>query len=218
MIDGVVFDMDGVLFDTERLYRDAWYRVGGRMRLTDIEPCVKACIGRNWKDTLIILRDMYGPGFPCDCFRNDIRADVEQTIAAAGIPVKPGAVELLSWLKDTGTPIGLATSTGYPSAERHLRDAGLFEYFRVIVTGDMVTSGKPHPEIYRTACTRLGLNPDLGFAIEDSPNGIKSAHGAGLRVIMVPDLITPTPELAPLLYNIFDSLHEVRTHFGNLTV
>jgi HAD superfamily hydrolase (TIGR01509 family) len=212
MIDGVIFDMDGVLFDSERLYQSAWLRVGERISLPDLDRCVHACIGRNGRDILKYLTDKYGPGFPAENFINDIRSVFEEIVAADGLPLKPGVTEVLRWLQEANIPVGLATSSSFDSARRHLSGAGLIGYFREIITGNMVARGKPDPEIYTVACERLGIRPENSYAVEDSPNGIRSAHGAGLKVIMVPDLIRPTPEIEKLLYRIYPSLHEVKLH------
>lgn len=216
MIDGVIFDMDGVLFDSERLYRDAWCQASEQLGLSGAEACIKACIGRNWRDTVRVLKDTYGEDFPADSFRSDIKARFNAMTVQSGLPVKPGAAELLQWLKGAGVPVGLATSTGMDSARRQLSAAGLIKYFDVIVTGDMVTKGKPDPEIYRTACQKLSIRPAAGFAIEDSPNGIRSASGAGLLVIMVPDLIEPTPDIRPLVFKIVESLLDVIVYFKEI--
>lgn len=216
MIDSIVFDMDGVLFDSERIYQMAWLRVGTRLKLPDIETCVKQCIGRNGRDTRAFLMETYGPEFPADQFGQDIRQAFDDIVAEEGLPKKPGVTPLLTWLKETDVKIGLATSTSYQSTARHLTNAGLTAFFSVIVTGDMVTKGKPDPEIYVKACRQLGAVPADSFAIEDSPNGIRSAHAAGLNVIMVPDLITPTPEIWPLLHRKCASLLEVKGYFEDL--
>lgn len=216
MIDGVIFDMDGVLLDSERLYADAWHQVMEQRNLPGAEACVKACIGLNWRDTVRVLKSTYGADFPADNFRSDIKARFNAMTVKDGLPVKTGAAELLQWLKGAGIPVGLATSTGMDSARRQLSEAGLLTYFDEIVTGDMVTKGKPDPEIYRTACQRLSIRPAAGFAIEDSPNGIRSASGAGLRVIMVPDLIEPTPDIRPLAFKIVDSLLDVKAYFKEI--
>ena len=123
---------------------------------------------------------------------------------------------MLEWLKENSVNTGLATSTSRTNAVRHLENAGLLPYFAAVVTGDMIKHGKPDPEIYLLACEMLGAAPESCFAIEDSPNGIKSAHAAGLNVIMVPDLIAPAPDLEKLLHRKFDTLLDVRTYFETL--
>lgn len=217
MINSVIFDMDGILFDSERIYTKAWFRVGERMRLHDIDGSVTYCIGRNIRDTRSFLLDKYGPEFPCLQFSEDIREAFQEIVAEEGLPLKTGVHELLSWLKDSSTKLGLATSTSRKSAMAHLEGADLTRYFPVIVTGDMIQNGKPDPEIYLQACQKLGVLPGDTYAIEDSPNGIKSAHAAGLRVIMVPDLISPTPEIEKLLLEKFDTLLDVKAYFESFS-
>ncbi len=218
MRDSVIFDMDGVLFDSERLYNEAWLRVGREMDLLDIETCIAHCVGRNGRDIRDYLLDKYGPGFPAEQFREEIRSTFSALVAADGLPLKPGVFEILSWLKASGITTGLATSTSHASAVRHLENAGLLSYFSAIVTGDMIRNGKPAPDIYLLACSRLGVPPENCFAIEDSPNGIRSAHAAGLKVIMVPDLIEPTPDIEELLHRRFDSLLGVKAYFESLQI
>ncbi len=209
--------MDGVLFDSERIYNEAWCRVGKKMNLSDIQSCITYCVGRNGKDIRAYLLKKYGPSFPSEQFSAAIKQAFEEIVAAEGLPLKVGVREILSWLHGVGVKIGLATSTSKKSAERYLENAGLLHYFQAVVTGDMILNGKPDPEIYALACAALGVLPEACFAIEDSPNGIKSAHAAGLKVIMVPDLIEPTEEIEKLLFAKFDSLLEVKTYLESLT-
>ena len=127
-----------------------------------------------------------------------------------GIPVKPGVREILEWLKSAGYAVGLASSTKRESVLRHLKHTGLEDYFSVVVGGDMVEHSKPLPDIYLLACERLGVEPGETYAIEDSPNGIRSAHAAGMCPIMVPDIIAPDEEMGRLSYIILKNLVEVR--------
>ena len=210
MIDGVVFDMDGVLFDTERLAADAWYEAARILGIPDIDAGVKGCVGLNHNDTEAFLAKCYGRGFPCEEFMECASRAFREAVERDGLPVKPGVYEILKFLKEIGFKIALATSTRKPGAMGHLKSAGITDYFGTIVTGDMIVHGKPDPEIYKLACSKLSSLPENCIAVEDSPNGVKSAHDAGLKTIMIPDLIEPTEELEKLLYRKFVSLFELK--------
>lgn len=121
----------------------------------------------------------------------------------------PGAESLLRWLKESGWILGLASSTRSATVMKHLEQAGFSEYFSTVVTGDMVENSKPQPDIYLLACRELGVRPEEAYAIEDSPNGIRSAHAAGMRPLMVPDMIAPDEEMMRLSFRIFDDLTQV---------
>lgn len=210
MINSIVFDMDGVLFDTERLATDAWFESARVMGIPDIEAGIKGCIGLNRNDSIAFLAECYGEDFPCEEFLSRTSRVFKEIMGKVGLPVKPGVYEILEFLKENGFRIALATSTGKPDAMRHLETAGITRYFDEIVTGDMIVHAKPDPEIYRMACGELGSLPEDCIAVEDSPNGIRSAYGAGLKVVMIPDLIEPTDELEKLLYRRFASLLELK--------
>ena len=125
--------------------------------------------------------------------------------------MKEGVRELLSYLKEAGYKIGLASSSRRESIESHLSRAGISSYFESITSGDMVEHSKPEPDIYRIACASLSVEPENAIAIEDSPNGLKSAYRAGMYPVMVPDMIAPTKETDELIGGRkFDSLIQVR--------
>jgi HAD superfamily hydrolase (TIGR01509 family) len=213
MIDSVIFDMDGILFDTERVYANAWSQVGKELNIPDVAEAIRGCIGLNRNDSKHYIMQRYGQQFPYETFRQRLTEIFDDDIKKNGLPQKDGVAEILYYLQQHQYKIALATSTGKNNAFHHLNAAGISHYFQAIVTGDMITHGKPDPEIYLTACEKLGAVPENCFAIEDSPNGIRSAHAAGLKVIMVPDLIQPTAELKKLLYAQFASLLEVKNFF-----
>ena len=215
MINSVVFDMDGVLFDTERLATDAWFKAAQEMGIDDISAGVKGCVGLNHSDTRNFLTRCYGEGFPCEEFLDCTSREFKEMIESEGLPVKPGVYEILEFLNKNGFRTALATSTGKSGAMRHLETAGITRYFNVIVTGDMIVRGKPDPEIYETACRGLGSMPENCIAVEDSPNGIRSAYGAGMKTVMVPDLIEPDEELEKLLYRKFATLLELKEFLEN---
>ncbi len=205
---GVVFDMDGVLFDTEAIYDEAWREAACRLRIADIEPAILACKGVNDAFTRAYFEREY-PQVDYPAFDREASRCFEEIIEARGLPEKPGLHEILNLLRRAGVPVALATSTGRERCLRHLAKSGVEAHFQAIVAGDQVAHGKPAPDIYRAACAALGLNPADCVAVEDSYNGVRSAHAAGLRVAMVPDLLPATAEMRALAWRVFDSLNEL---------
>lgn len=208
----IVFDMDGVLFDTERLCQDSWLAVAEESGLPNMDVIFPQCIGLNANDSRRIVMNAYGEDFDYEGFRSKASVWFWDYIEKKGLPVKPGVKELLSWLREEGWAVGLASSTRRSSVENHLEQAGIRDYFATIVTGDMVEHSKPRPDIYLMACRELGVDPGQAYAIEDSPNGIRSAYRAGMSPLMVPDMIAPDEEMRELSTKIFSDLHEV-LHF-----
>lgn len=208
----VVFDMDGILFDTERLCMEGWSQIAKKKRISGMEEVGRQCIGLNEKDTKQLILNHYGESFPYEEFRAEVSKWMEKVIERKGLPVKPGVHKILSHLRNRHIPMGLASSTRYAKVISHLKRTNLIDYFQVIVSGDMIEHSKPQPDIYLLACNKLGVNPKEAYAIEDSPNGIRAAHGAGMRAIMVPDLIEPDREMEELSYLICKDLMEVM-HF-----
>lgn len=191
----IIFDMDGVLFDTERLCMDSWIAVARENGIPDMEAFFPRCIGRNQTDTAALFREFYGESYDYEQFRQQASEKFHEDIVQKGMPVKKGVREILEFLRQRKYRIGLASSSSRPSVEEHLERTGLREYFQSLTTGDMVEHSKPQPDIYRMACESMGVDPQEAMAIEDSPNGIRAAYSAGMIPIMVPDLIEPDQEM-----------------------
>lgn len=205
----VVFDMDGVLFDTERVCMESWIAVAKEDKLPGMEEIFPRCIGRNANDSKQIVLEAYGQDFDYDAFRKKASDWFWDYIGKSGLPVMPGVEEILAWLKEKGWIIGLASSTRSSSVRSHLEQAGIRDYFQAVITGDMVEHSKPLPDIYLMACQELGVEPSEAYAIEDSPNGIRSAHAAGMCPLMVPDMLQPDEEIKRLSCRVFKNLTEV---------
>lgn len=212
-IEAVIFDMDGVLFDTEKLCMDSWIAIAGERNMPDMEVFFPRCIGRNLTDTRILFDEFYGEKYDYEEFRKQASAWFHGYIEKNGVPVKKGVKELLEYLRRGGYKIGLASSTSRHSVEDHLERAGIREYFQSLTTGDMVEHSKPRPDIYLIACKSLEVNPAQTMAIEDSPNGIRAAHAAGMIPVMVPDLIAPDQEMREKSFLICRDLLEVMRFF-----
>ena len=208
----VVFDMDGVLFDTERLCMEAWMAVAEKWGLPEMEEVFPQCIGLNANDSRLIVLKAYGEDFDYPGFRQEAAEFFQKDIRENGLPVKPGVPEILEWLKGSGYKVGLASSTRSESVLSHLKQAEMEDYFSVVVTGDMIEHSKPRPDIYLLACSRLGVEPEQAYAIEDSPNGVRSAHAAGMWTIMVPDMIAPDEEMRRLSRVILKDMTEVMAY------
>ena len=212
----VVFDMDGVLFDTETLCQDSWMAIAEERGLPGMAEIFPQCIGLNANDSKQVVLRAYGQDFAYEEFRQQASVWFWDYIEKNGLPVMPGVREILEWLKEHNWKVGLASSTRRSSVENHLEQAGLRDYFQTVVTGDMVEHSKPQPDIYLMACRELGVAPEEAFAIEDSPNGIRSAHAARMTPLMVPDMIAPDEEMKRLSSRIFDSLLDVMEYFRTL--
>ncbi len=212
----IVFDMDGVLLDSERLILNIWILLGEKHHVTDMEEVMKECLGTNNEETRRIIERHYGPDFPYEEFRAEAREMFRERTKKEGVPLKSGAREILQFLKINGWDIGLASSTSGGTVRDELQTVGLLDFFKVIVSGEMVRESKPHPEIYFKACEQLGTDPKETIAVEDSKNGVRSAAMAGCKVIMVPDLVAPDADSERLAWKIFPDLGEVRRFFTSM--
>ncbi len=208
-IRAVIFDLDGTLTNTEVYFQRAWAEAGARFGcdLDKEKTLALRSLGMPFVDAQ--LREWFGDA----CRPAEIKAachSIFNSIAKQkGVELKPGAAELLSWLKEKGVVIALATSGRSERAEKQLSETGIIDFFDEIICSDMVARGKPAPDTYLHACGVLGVRPEEAVAVEDSPNGVKSAFRAGCRVIMVPDLTGPDDELGPMLYACVSSLRDI---------
>lgn len=203
----VVFDMDGVLFDTQRLYLLTWYDVGEIMGLSDIKEVAAPCMGMNRNDQKNYLRNHYGKDFDCTTFMEH-KDRIFKEYINRGIDLKPGCVEILKYLKSIGAKVALASSSKRESVMHNVTETGVIQYFDQIICGDMVEHSKPSPDIYFKACEALLVEPSKTFAVEDSYNGVRSAVAAGMKTIMIPDVAPPTKELDAIIYARYNSLLE----------
>lgn len=209
-LKAVVFDMDGIIFDSERLVIDCWKVVADKYAIPDIEAACYECLGVNRVETKEKFLNRYGQDFLYDEYKSEMSKIYHDNYDGGRLPMKIGVVELLKYLKETGVKVALASSTRTEVVVQQLRDAGILEYFQVIVGGDMVTRSKPQPDIFLKACEELGVEPAESFAIEDSYNGIRAAAAGHLRPLMVPDLMPPTDEMKNLSEGIFETLLDVK--------
>lgn len=212
-VPAVIFDMDGTIFDSERLVLDCWERIGKKHGIGDIREVFIRCIGTNHVRTQEIIYGHYGSDFPYKKFSEESSRLFHEAADKEGIPLKPGAEEILRYLSENKVPLGLASSTRLASVTQELQAAGLYAFFQVLVGGDLIKNSKPAPDIYLMACERLGILPEDTYAIEDSYNGIRSAHSAGMRPIMVPDLLPETEEMLHLSTAVFSDLLQVKEYF-----
>lgn len=208
-IQGLVFDMDGLLFDSERIVQRSWEIAGDALGYLHMGAHIYHTLGMNLDGRNDYFRENIGADFPCQEFAQEARNNFYQIVSEEGLPVKPGALELLKYAKEKGYRIGIATSSRREYALNNLRQAGILSYFDEGVYGDMVRRAKPDPEIYQRACACLKLAPESCMALEDAPAGICSAYRAGLLTVAVPDLVQPTEELYPMIFRICDTLLDV---------
>jgi HAD superfamily hydrolase (TIGR01509 family) len=204
----VVFDMDGLLFDTETLYQEAALLAaaeGGHQATGDI---FFRLIGVPWARGREILLGHFGNGFPVDEFVT-VWVRHFETIAATRLVLKPGVVELLDLLDTMRLPRAIATSSSPRTVEQHLDAGRLIGRFDAIVAAGDYAHGKPAPDPFLAAAARLDVEPRSCLALEDSHNGVRSAAAAGMMTIMVPDLLPPTDEIRRLCVAVADDLHEV---------
>ena len=205
----VVFDMDGVIFDTERLVIEFWKEVAKKHNIPNVEHTCIQCLGTNRVRTREIFLENYGADFPFDPYRAEVTELFNTHYKGVPLPTKPGVRELLSYLQEQDIKVGLASSTAQHLVRDEIGTAGLLPYFQTLVCGDMVEHSKPAPDIFLKACEILNADPTKSIDIEDSFNGIRSAHCAGMTPIMVPDQVQPTDEIRALAFHVMPSLLDV---------
>jgi HAD superfamily hydrolase (TIGR01509 family) len=206
----VVFDMDGLLFDTEVLYQEAIQLAAAEAGHEVAVDVFNRTVGLPWAQSRTLLLSHFGDAFPVDDFQE---AWVRHfwVIAETRLALKPGALELLDTLDQFRLPRAIATSSSRRSVERHLTAYNLMGRFAEIVGHGDYERGKPAPDPFLKAAARLGVEPDLCLALEDSHNGVRAASSAGMMTIMVPDLLEPTDEIRGLCTFVVRDLHEVRS-------
>lgn len=217
----VIFDMDGVLLDSERVYREGWL-YAARLFLLSEEKMKEAVIlatGVTDEAERAIMTEAFGevPGYDPDRAYRACRSYFHGVVDRGEMPVKEGAAALLAALKKRGIPVGLASSSPMALLEKEMKLAGLYDCFDVIVSGDMVSRSKPDPEIFLTCAAALpgGEDPDT-YVIEDSYNGIRAAAAAGMKGIMVPDQLPATREMRETAFRIEPSLNDLLAFFRSL--
>lgn len=203
----VIFDMDGILFDSESVYIEGYVKYASDY--PDIRETSLSCVGANGIRTREIFLEKYGEDFPFDAYYKKVKAYVQ----ARPIPLKKGAVTILKFLSEKNIPIALASSTSTQSVMKMLSEADILPYFDKVICGDMVSHSKPHPEIFLKACEQLGFSPDRCYVIEDSYNGIRAAKSAGTIPVMVPDILMPDDKIREKLSYLFSDLIEAQSFF-----
>lgn len=208
-VKAVIFDQDGLMFDTERLSAEAWSQVGKKYGIAPGDDFFDALKGGNPQQTKELMKRAFGEDFDCDGFLKEKRAYNYQLIARRGVPVKPGLKELLAYLKDHGCPAAVATSSSEEWTQRNVREAGVDSYFDLYTYGSMVERSKPEPEIFLLTASRLGVRPQECMVLEDSFNGVEAGMRGGFLTVMVPDTSLPGEALKARLTACCQSLKDV---------
>lgn len=204
----VVCDMDGLLVDSERLERRVWQAAAGDHGVAMSDERFASFVGHPAEECDRLLGHYYGEAFDVSGFRATCDRRMRAIIEHEGVPLRPGALEWIEFVRDLGIPLGLATSSAPTLVRERLGD--LVSVFAGVVTRADVARGKPHPDLYLAAAARLGVAPEASLALEDSPTGAQAALAAGMPVVVVPDLVPVPPNVSALAAGVFDSLHAVR--------
>lgn len=207
-LQAVVFDMDGLMFDSERYIQTAWNQAGTILGYGTLGDHIEKTLGFNGTKRREFFLDLCGQDFPYDEFLELYRSLYFDRVRKEGIPAKEGLHETLEILKELGIPMGVATSSSRENTLKNLEREKIIDYFETVITGDMIRHGKPEPDIYLEACRKLGAEPQDAIALEDAINGIKAAARAGMMPVMIPDLIKDTTEVDDILFGRYDSLAE----------
>lgn len=201
---GAIFDMDGLLIDSEKIFQRIWRELAAEAGYTLDDTFAEAMCGSSGKATEAVLRrympDVDPLPLMAECYRRVIEVEKKS------IPLKPGAAEILEGMKRRGFRTALASSSPVDMIRNNLEVTGLGVYFDELVSGFEVRRGKPEPDIFLLAAGRLGLSVGDCYVFEDSVNGVRAAHAAGCMAVMVPDLVQPTPEVRALCHGVYPDL------------
>jgi len=208
-VRAVVFDMDGLLVDTETVVFRAMQRAAGAIDGEMPFATFQRMVGLQHAASDLILIDHFGEGFDLEAWSAAVSAHFQEELGA-GIALKSGVLEILDQLDAVGLPRAIATSSSLAAVRQSLGPHGIVDRFHALITRDIQTRGKPHPEPFLKAAEALGVDPADCLALEDSHNGVRAAAAAGMMTIMVPDMLDPTEEMHSLCVRIARDLHEVR--------
>jgi beta-phosphoglucomutase len=217
-VGAIILDMDGLMLDTEPLYKSAWQAASAELGYPLDDPSYAKLVGRPNEDCERELVGRFGSGFPLDKFRARWPGLWKAEVAANGIQQKPGLMQFLACLDGQGLPVAVATSSETDYAALSLRKAGLEGRFKVIVTGDEVARGKPAPDIYLEAALRMQVPPSVCVALEDSEAGILAASRAGMRGLLIPDWTEPSDAAVQAAFCVLASLKDARGVVADLII
>lgn len=212
-IELVIFDMDGLMFDTERINHLSWLRTAEKYNFHYTIDITKRFIGSNYEAIMNVLKQEFGETAPVEMWHDEswqIRKEIYEKNGTLGI--KPGLLELLAFLKEIDIKMAVASSSGYSDIIHHIKHEGISQYFDFIVGGDQVKQSKPHPDIFLAPCNALNVFPNNAMVLEDSYNGFLAAKAAGIPVVIVPDLLEPSKDVLLEAERVFPSLHEVKSY------
>jgi HAD superfamily hydrolase (TIGR01509 family) len=212
----VIFDMDGLMLDTERLAPRAWVEAAVALAVPFDLALTQPMVGRNFRDCAGIIRDHYGAAYPTDALMREWHIAYDAIVAREGIRLMPGLADLLDWLEAEQVHKAVATSTRRDRAQAKLAQTGLAARFAHLVGGDEIARGKPAPDIFLAAAQRLGVRAELCVVLEDSEPGVRAALAAGMTPIMVPDQHPPSADLTAIEPLLLRSLVEVQAHLSAL--
>jgi len=212
-LKAVVFDMDGLLVDTETVVYRAMQRAAGGIGSELPFATFQRMVGLQHAASDLIVLEHFGEGFDLGAWSDAVSAHFREGLAA-GIALKAGVLEILDALDVLRLPRAIATSSSLESVQASLGPHSLVDRFHALITRDVQTKGKPHPEPFLKAAEALGVDPQNCLALEDSHNGVRAASAAGMMTVMVPDMLDPTEEMETLCVRIARDLHEVRGWLG----
>ena len=216
MIKAIIFDMDGLMIDSERVTFECYQERLKDMNLTMDEEFYKTLLGKPIKGIYQRFYDVYRNDFPIENVIQDVHQLMAERFETEGVPVKKGLVKLLHYLKDNNYKTIVATSSNRDRVDKILAQAKITEFFDDSICGDEVTKGKPNPEVFLKSCQKLGVNVDEAIVLEDSEAGIQASYDANIKVICIPDMKYPEKQYEEKTFKILKDLTEVTAYLKSL--
>ena len=216
MIKAIIFDMDGLMIDSERVTFECYQEILKGMNLTMDEEFYKTLLGKPLKGIYQRFYDVYGNDFPIEDVIKDVHALMAKRFETEGVPIKTGLKSLLEYLKENNYKTIVATSSNRDRVDTILSQAQITDYFDDSICGDEVTKGKPSPEVFLKSCQKLGVNVDEAIVLEDSEAGIQASYDAGIKVICIPDMKYPEKQYEEKTFKILKDLNDVTEYLKSL--